>query len=176
VSVNAATTQDCRPPFEVELRRDVDSNTGTVWPFTGGVRLDWGIKKSSSTATRKVFEEENDAPWFASCVKQIQSLRKDIYKYEDYSADPPNDIAIDLAIDALKIFADFGLKPHRIASSSDEGVCISFRNENRYAHLECFNDGDQLVVTDIGSGSPEIWDATEIGVPVSVARIKAFIE
>lgn len=176
VNASAATTQDCRPEFEVELRGDIDSNTGTLSPPTVDVPQNRRVEKRESTATREVLKVENNAPWFAACVKQIQSLRQDIYKYEGYTADPPNDIAIELAIEALRIFAEYALKPHRIASSSDEGVCLSFRNDNRYAHVECFNDGDQLGVTDLGFGSPEIWDVDEIGVPASVARIKAFID
>ncbi|MEZ6146963.1 MAG: hypothetical protein R3B91_16410 [Planctomycetaceae bacterium] len=89
---------------------------------------------------------------------------------------PPNEVAISLATTVLEAAAELDFEPDNVDPSVDEGVCISFRDGNRYADIECFNTGDILAAESTGA-DPEIWevDDSDDGIEGAVARILDFI-
>jgi hypothetical protein len=62
------------------------------------------------------------------------------------------------------------LVPSRIAPVADGGVAITFGEGSRYARVECTEDGDVVAATSDGHGNVDVWDVSEDGDGVTLAR------
>lgn len=95
-----------------------------------------------------------------------------------FTAEPPNNTALNWASKTLEILSKTGLSPTRITPSVENGIGISFISDNRYADIECFNEGDILAVTSDGQGNPEVWEveATMLGLTFAIEKIRVFLQ
>ncbi len=89
----------------------------------------------------------------------------------------PNSIATKHAGRVLAEIGDLALalEPYFIDPSSDEGICISFRRQNRYADIECFNNGEILAATKVDGEDPTIWELSPENIEETIAKINLFI-
>lgn len=115
------------------------------------------------------------ASWLAEQFQKLVALRSLDARWESSGANPPNTTAIGLASEVLRELSEIDLPPSYIDPSTDEGVCISFRNADRYADIECFNSGDVLAVITRDDADPVIWEVPRDQVSQAVAKISRFI-
>lgn len=90
----------------------------------------------------------------------------------------PHDIAIEWARYILQTFEDDNLPPTRVVASAEGGIAICFIKGNKYADIECLNNGEILGVTSNRRDRPTVWevlaDASEIA--RATARIRLFFD
>lgn len=81
---------------------------------------------------------------------EIYKKLKELEKYQDnwdsYGAPAPNQIAFDMAKKILDLSIAKNFISMRIAPSVEGGIALGYKNEDRYADFECFNDGDIVVM------------------------------
>jgi len=119
---------------------------------------------------------DSPSQWLADDLKTTVHLASLGQSWEVSGADPPNKTALDLTRTVLRALARIDLRPHRIAPSTDEGVCISFESGERYADIECFNTGELFAVTHTSKAQPYIWPVNERGIIDAVATINSYIQ
>jgi hypothetical protein len=90
----------------------------------------------------------------------------------------PSEIAIQQSILALSIFKRHAALPSRITASLDGGVAICFVAGDRYADIECLNDGQILAVTTSRRERPVVWDVggDQLSIEHACRRIRTFID
>ncbi len=103
--------------------------------------------------------DTSDAEWIAACDQRLEELGKLEEGWNGYGAAAPNDLAISLAKSVLRRLAETGLPAPRVSPSAEEGICLSFRNANLYADIECFNSGEIVAATSDGRGQQNVWEA-----------------
>ena len=103
-------------------------------------------------------ELDSATPWLPQELERIAKLRSLSTDWESSGAAPPNETAIRCALQALQSLSEIDFRPDYIDPSTDEGICISFHRQDRYADIECFNTGETLAVMSTRGGTPQIWE------------------
>jgi hypothetical protein len=100
--------------------------------------------------------------------------------WDSYNAEPPSETAISNARRILHLLWSGGATvPVRISPSVEGGVGIIFSGPGeKYADIECFNDGEILAITSEGSMEPSVWTVGgEAGsLRVTIEKIRSFLE
>lgn len=117
---------------------------------------------------------DSASPWLLPALQKVAKMGA-IGAWELTGASPPNPIAVKSASLVLTRLSQMDFPPDRIAPSSDEGVCISFRRGGRYADIESFNTGEMLAVINEVGGEPVIWELEQGELSETIAKINAFI-
>jgi hypothetical protein len=94
-----------------------------------------------------------------------QLVRLDSFKdlqhgWDSYDAEPPSEVAIASAKRVLHVIWSIGLvlSIKVISPSVEGGVGIVFTgSDQKYADVECFNDGDILAIISEGVKDPSVW-------------------
>lgn len=118
---------------------------------------------------------EAASKWYAKLVRRIAELSNLRDKWIDGEADPPNETAASNARNVLAILEFVGAEPTHIGASTDEGICISFIRDGRYADIECYNSGDILAVKADRDSTPIVWTVREGELRGAVDEIARFI-
>jgi hypothetical protein len=105
--------------------------------------------------------------WISDFRQQLDEMRNLPDDWNGYGSAAPNAMAIRNSLEALYLLHEMDFPPSQLVPSAEEGVGISFASGERRAILECFNDGDIVVIRYEGDGCPE---TREIG--SSVEEIK----
>lgn len=84
------------------------------------------------------------------------------------------DVALANAAKVLEAAQDEGVVPMKMLRGS-AGVFLYFSNNERYAEIECDNDGDIGVVMSDRSGNPTVWFSESKHLRADLARIRAFL-
>lgn len=123
-------------------------------------------------------QKSKHADWFLEYTEKLTELSHLPIDWDSYGAEPPNNLALDWASQILEILSEIGFSPARITPSVENGVGISFISDNKYADIECFNEGDILAVTSDGQGNPEVWEveATTLGIKFAIEKIRVFLQ
>ena len=108
-------------------------------------------------------------------LRELQKMYHLPPDWSSYDSAPPNERALNKAVEVLKALYEDDLPPTHINPSAEEGVCISFRNGRKYADIECLNSGDVLAIVSDDS-SEFAWDVSNRGIKAAVDRIHKFIE
>lgn len=116
-------------------------------------------------------------PWLPEALQVLSKLAALPQNWNSYGAAPPNATAISLARKVLNTISDLKLKPSHLDASAENGVCVSFVQDRRYADIECFNSGEVLAVTSAGDGHPTVWEvpATTPGITSALAAIQNYL-
>jgi hypothetical protein len=113
-------------------------------------------------------------------VARLASFRDLDTGWDGYDAPPPNDLALLRAQTVLLFLSALEATPHTtIAPSPEGGVTIAFKGpQDRYADVECFNDGEMLAMTSETGGEPTIWslDSQPQSLQATLERITAFMK
>jgi hypothetical protein len=107
-------------------------------------------------------------------VYALANLRQN---WDSYGAPVPNERSIANAIRVLDLLESLNLDPTRILPSAEGGVGICFVREDRYADIECSNDGEVLGVYYVGAQMPALLetDGTDASVSAALERIRNHI-
>ena len=108
---------------------------------------------------------------------ELDGLRKLRVGWDSYGAEPPNAAAISALRRILLHVSRAGLEPTKIAPSAEGGAAVCFVREDKYADVECFNNGDVLAVTSREGQDPEVWEvgAETHAVEQTLEKIRAYI-
>lgn len=68
----------------------------------------------------------------------------------------PNKFAKSMANKIVKVCEEEGIHPDKVAPSLEGSIAVCFVNENRYADIEIFNNGEILSVASTGDGLPNV--------------------
>ncbi len=96
--------------------------------------------------------------WVLAFSRQMEGMRNLSENWDGYGTIPPNATALRIAQDALDILYDIDLCPSNLSPSVEEGVTVSFHSDERYAVLECYNDGEICSAIYQGNVEPEVRD------------------
>lgn len=127
--------------------------------------------------TDQVFEDFSGVPWLGRHIASLHAMQSLSRNWHSSCENPPNRVAIQRAKAVLDAAAALDLEPSNVDPSVDEGVCIAFRRESRYADIECFNSGELLAAETSEDAPTEVWevDASIGGIEGAIARISDFI-
>jgi hypothetical protein len=119
-----------------------------------------------------------EAEWLAEAFRRINELAKlDAHWNPDSDASPPNDTSLKNARHAIAAIADAGLEANYINPSVEEGICVAFRVDDRYADIECFNSGEIVAATSDGRGTYSVWEiANSQQMTNALSIIRAFFK
>lgn len=108
---------------------------------------------------------------------ELDGLRKLQVNWDSYGAEPPNAAAVSALRRILLQVSRVGLEPAKIAPSAEGGAAVCFVREDKYADVECFNNGDVLAVTSGGGRDPEVWEvgAESDSVERTLKKIRDYI-
>jgi hypothetical protein len=112
---------------------------------------------------------------WSACFELIRRLPKLKEGWDGAGAAPPNAESIRNSRQLLRAMVNYGGLPvPAIAPSVEEGICISFHENEMYADIECFNSGEVIGATSDGRGGHEIWeiDLSDAAIDESFDRIK----
>jgi len=107
-------------------------------------------------------------------VRELASLRSN---WDSYGAPAPTDRSVANATRVLNLLEPLNLDPTRILPSAEGGIGICFIQGNRYADIECSNEGEVLGVYYVGAQMPELLetDASDASVSAALERIRDHI-
>lgn len=131
--------------------------------------------ESEENTTIEAIELDDISEWLSEDLDQLQSLRSIPRQWESSGAEPPNSTAIGIASEVLVRLSQIDFRPDHIDPSTDEGVCISVRQGNRYADIECFNDGGIFAVASKDNGDSQVWEVEPDEIKNAVRKIQRFI-
>jgi hypothetical protein len=118
----------------------------------------------------------------AKCHATLEALKTLPDDWDTYDAVHPSANAIETARSLLDSLDSCGLLPDRIAASADGGVALTITRGQRYAVIECTNDGEVVAATSNGYGAVDSWEvpgeigADESEVQATLHRIGAFLD
>lgn len=106
-------------------------------------------------------------------LKSMKSLRDD---WNGMGSAAPSTFARLQAMEALEILLDKTFCPDKVVPSAEDGVAISFRKGDRYALVECYNNGEVAAATSVDGGRIDSWDVEPTELGDTLERIYDFIE
>ena len=86
-------------------------------------------------------------------IKELGKLREG---WDSYGAPIPNQASIQNALRVIGLLEAEGVPPTEILPSAEGGIGICFLRNNRYADIECSNEGDFLGVYYVGQEMPRL--------------------
>ncbi len=133
---------------------------------------------SNSATNESIYQTPKHSDWIAGYYKKLKELSSLPTNWDSYGAEPPNDIALNWTKEILSILFKIEFPPTRITPSVENGVGISFICDNKYADIECFNEGEILAVTSDGKGNPEVWEVetSTLGITSAIEKIRVFLQ
>lgn len=141
---------------------------------------DWSRPQWLSEPTAQLTDVthlERRTAWFIQALRTLSHLQKLERDWDTYQSDAPNELAVQLTRDVLRKLLDEDFEPSSLNPSSDGGVCLSFRNANRYGDIECFNSGEVMAVISDAGRDTIVWELANLpsDIPRAVNRIRAFL-
>lgn len=98
--------------------------------------------------------------------------------WDSYGAPKPESAAIKNANAILSPLSEAQFEPAKIMPSVEGGICFLFVSGNKYADIECDNDGDIIAGMSDRKNEPVIWQVKNNRADViqSIEKIKNFLE
>jgi hypothetical protein len=90
------------------------------------------------------------------CGIKIKQLEKLSEGWDSYGAPTPNQASIQNALRVVSLLEAEGVAPTEILPSAEGGIGICFLRDDRYADIECSNEGDFLGVYYVGQEMPRL--------------------
>ena len=108
---------------------------------------------------------------------QLEQLRTLSDNWNGLGSEAPNGLALWNAQTIFDVLHEVGMVPYQIAASAEEGVSFSFVKDEKYALIECYNDGDILVAFSDSNGKRSIWmiDNTNKEIKDALERIGIYV-
>lgn len=113
---------------------------------------------------------------FAPFYKDLTTIELELQNWI-YDCQAPNGVSLDEGRAMLDRLRSNGILPYRITPSAVGGIGICMRSAERYADIECDNDGLLSVVISDGKGQVDAFevDPTFAGRTLALTRISTFL-
>lgn len=72
-------------------------------------------------------------------------------------SEPPNPAAIQKAREVLELSEVVQVEPAYVTASAEGGIAVCFKNDGRYADVECFNNGEVWALVSDRQSSASSW-------------------
>jgi len=96
--------------------------------------------------------------WLGEARREARKLRRLPADWNGHDAPAPSKVACDLADRVLCAFSYKDIPRPRIAPSVEGGVGISFEQADRYAFIECYNDGEIVAGVSSRESGQDAWE------------------
>ena len=136
---------------DLEAWGEIDSAATKSLPSRRWVRSD-------NTESIAVIPITSDAARVMTAVRKVSKLMALPDNWDGAGAQRPNAVACAFAIEAIRALDEAGLEATDIDPSVENGICLSFLRGDKYAHIECFNDGEVVGVISTLHGDAQIWE------------------
>lgn len=112
---------------------------------------------------------------FETRLAQLRAVQEN---WDSYGAPAPNAASIESARHVLDLMDLNDLIPTQILPSAEGGIGICFVKGDRYADIECSNDGEILGVYYTGKEMPRLLetDSTDSSVKNAIQKIRDHLE
>lgn len=110
--------------------------------------------------------------WVLDAFKRLVELAQLQDNWDSYGAEAPEEAAIGRMRRIINRIQRYNLVPSSIDASAEGGVCVSFRHGEKYADIECFNNGEVLAVTSLNEGDAEVWEIADLDLDLERALEK----
>ncbi len=113
----------------------------------------------------------------AALQLRISSLEQLGQNWDSYGAPPPNATAARNISRILKLLSPFEIGAAQILPSAEGGLAICFVRGNRYADIECSNNGDFVGVRYVGRDLPAVIEiqGTEASLQAALEEVRNHI-
>jgi hypothetical protein len=129
-------------------------------------------ENSNDAGTIKIEEREGiSEAWLARLSQQLEEMKDLSDNWNGYGSAAPNAIAFRTATNILFVLHQLGFSPTQIAPSAEEGIGFFFVKEEKYAFIECYNDGEIVIAMSNRQGERQV---REVG--TSVQEIKEALD
>lgn len=108
-------------------------------------------------------------------LKWMDDMKSIKAGWDSYSAEAPNEIAMNNAKLVLDHLYSSSIIPDRIIPSVEGGVAITFIRDDRYADFECFNDGEIYVGQSTKDGVNNVTRATHDDIAEKINQLWEFV-
>jgi len=156
------------------LPDEVSETRGSIPSFVG-TRDRIVARETRGLDAVEVINLQDAARWLAPSLQELSRMRRLSTNWESSGSAPPNRKATEYAAEVLGLLSNIDFEPTNVDPSTDEGVCVSFRQANRYGDIECFNSGQILAAVAIDGEQPLIWDVEPSQIEGAIAKINTFI-
>lgn len=148
---------------------------------------DKGISAAAATGTASFKSASTDEPRVpvptlalsraSELLKAIECLKSLPVGWSPHDSDPPNKVAINTSRTVVNALVDINIIPAKVVPSAEGGVGIVIERGDRYANVECFNDGDVTAgFTDFASSpTVEFVEMTKSGLQTLGSHIREFL-
>jgi hypothetical protein len=111
---------------------------------------------------------------FEAFESQLQSFAKLPRDWDGHDSVAPNGVAVASCRSVLKLAQNLQFPPNRLLVAS-ESVFAYFANGDKYADVECENDGSIMIVLSDRIAGPKAWATSSEGLAEDLPRIRAFL-
>jgi hypothetical protein len=123
-----------------------------------------------TTTSKKTTRNDN----VMDLMDKIEAMKHLSDDWNGYGSEKPSSFAVDAAMIILS--SALGIRiPDRVGPSAQGGVGLFFYSGDRYADIECFNNGEILGTTAIGRERPHIWPIKPNDFSATLQDIKNFL-
>lgn len=114
---------------------------------------------------------------YSELLSQIEKLTYLEGNWNSYGAPKPEKKAIDNAESILKTITELKIFPAKILPSAEGGISILFVKDNKYADIECDNEGDIIAGMSDRQGNRDFWEVQkeEALYELTLKRIHTFL-
>lgn len=98
----------------------------------------------------------------------LDEMRRLPDNWNGYGSAAPNSIAFRTVEDVLFILHQMDFWPTQLEPSAEEGISLSFHSADKYAILECYNDGKICAAIYESDQEPQVW---EVGNSIEEIRL-----
>lgn len=125
----------------------------------------------------KHFSGHPEKSWFLNFKNQLDKMRGLEDNWNGLGSAAPNATAFRNLDDLMLIFHEMNFIPSQISPSAEEGIGISFLKDEKYAIIECYNDGNILIAFTKGSNDPIVWEVrtTDSSMKSAILRVSSYI-
>jgi hypothetical protein len=148
------------------------STVGRYAVRTSIKKYDTTAVKTSIPADKIPFLHRTKTSWVLKAKEEIESLTSLPDDWNGYNSKCPNTKAATFATLLLDEAFKLNLQPNRISPSAEGGIAISYFNQNKYADIECLNNGKILAVKTGKTNETEVWEVSTDANSLSCAIIE----
>jgi len=154
-----------------------EQNLFNVWYWSLAASDLGTLSKQDHTIEKDKINDVTCGKWL-SVMLDLRKMRHLNDNWNGLGSAPPNSHAIWNAQDVISILHKVDFAPSQISPSAEEGVGISFVKGDKYAIIECYNDGDIAVAFSDGQGKTDIWEigTSNSEIKETIDRLVAYLD
>ena len=107
--------------------------------------------------------------------RSLDSLLSLVPSWDGLDSEPPNAAAIENCRIVLNAARDQGLVPTQLVAAHESVFVYFWKGQQRYANIECDNDGTVLAAVSDRTGMPSVWVVERDGMAQVLEKLSAYL-